>query len=202
MHGNGQSWPLQFFFLVMLIGAAIALIEPSLFAGPTHQTLVYWLIGGALASAIILYIPALWAMYVGIGALLNRTAVGTPGNPAAGTLLRRLANLEAAIGNPANLQAGTLLARIGTPNAPEPGTLVALLANLEAAIGTLANPQAGTLLARIGTPNAPEPGTLVARLSDLEIIRAAIGTLANPQAGTLLARIGTLETLCRARSVP
>jgi hypothetical protein len=102
--------PYSLFFLLILIGGAIGLVEPRLFvtASPPDRTIPYFLIGGTFFSALKLYIPSFVEMFVGVGTLLNKPAMGEPNNPQPGTLAR--------IGSPGNPEDGTLLARISTLN--------------------------------------------------------------------------------------
>src|SRR5271166_1844293 len=156
MSADSRSWPLQLVFLLMLIGGALGLIEPKLFssANPPERTIAVWLMVGAVVIAVVLYVPLFAQIFGGVGTLLNATGMGTPANPAQGTLLQRIGALGEAIGVPANPPAGTLLQRIGA---------------IADAVGSPANPQAGTLLAR---------------LANLEALGTAFGALNNPQAGT------------------
>jgi hypothetical protein len=168
MENDLRAWPLQMVFIVALIGGAAGLVEPKLFdAGSTPGRTIPWILAAvAVVSALTLYIPVFRAV------LRVSAGVGTPDNPAD----------------------GTLLARIGATTAPLPGTVLGRLGSLAEATGSLANPQAGTLVARLGNLEAiaaalgtladPQPGTLLARLGHLETIAAAIGTPADPQPGT------------------
>jgi hypothetical protein len=180
----------------------MGLVEPKLFnLGTSPDRIIpLLLIVGALISALILYVPAFVEMYLGLGTLLNRTAMGNPNNPGEGTLLARLGMLVDAIGSPKNPESKTLLGQIskvaeaiGSSNNPETETLLARLASVEksvaaieksvAAIGSPVSPEPS--VAAIGSSGSPDPGTLLARIGKLETFVAAISNPNNPRSGTI-----------------
>jgi hypothetical protein len=133
MEGDRKAWPLQVLFLLALVGGAIGLFEPQLFAvtqaagttgTPTapDRTVAWVLVAIAAASAVALYVPAAMQTF----------------------------KILDALGSATERRAGTLLARIGQPDNATTGTLLARMKNLDEAFGTAKDREAGTLLARMG----------------------------------------------------
>jgi hypothetical protein len=107
---EGQSWPLYLVFCFLLIGGIIGLIEPKTLssATPPDRTLAVVLVGGALAVALLLYIPSL----VLLSKVYSQSGLGNPAAPAPNTLLGRLQAIQAAIGTPDSPQPRTLLGQL------------------------------------------------------------------------------------------
>ena len=103
MNTDVKTWPLQFVFILTIIGAILGLFDPKIFDPATAGNgAIAWILGGvAVVSALMLYFPLLRVAY------LARAGMGDPANPAPGTLLAR-------IGETSNPAAGTLLNRMGS----------------------------------------------------------------------------------------
>ena len=90
MPKEGQVWPLQLVFLVLLVLAIVGFVAPNA-VGP-NSSLAWWLAFGALIAAIVLYVPVLYAWFKA-GAAIKKL-IGDTGTE----LAKRLAAIEARLG--------------------------------------------------------------------------------------------------------
>jgi hypothetical protein len=214
MPKDGQVWPLQLVYLVLLVLAILGFFvapESSQSTPTVWQALsknAWWFVLGALIAGLVLYIPvfaAWWQAGRTIGRLLK---------PASGSVAAWLAAVQPAleaIGDPGNPDAkpDNVIGRLeaikaqiqAVDRADLPNSIAARVQTIQANTQAIGRPEItvsvlgrlDSIQAQIGTIGRLDlPNSVLARLQALQARAEAIGDTITP--GTVLHRLAALET--------
>jgi len=167
MPKEGQVWPLQLVFLVLLILAILGFFAPHLFAGDASasKSAAVWFGAGALIAGCLLYIPVAVTWYRTRPELLRwMSAIGHPQAPRSepDTIIGRLDAIQT--------QAGAINSAIGGLQAVQ------------------------KLVRAIGDPDRPgdAPNSIAGRLLAIQAQAVPVGDVNT--ARTVLQRLAAIET--------